>query len=144
VSDSSIQVSLLNIWLTMSVLSRSGDRQGLVHAVMEICADRAPTVQAPFALHSSIGERKKLLQTHDYVYLEAKGVFDVPSTDVCDALVRDYFHHVHALLPVIDAGNFLSQYVSRGVSSMNLLLLWSVFLAAANVGLQSPLPFYSY
>ncbi|KAK4938335.1 hypothetical protein LTR10_021219 [Elasticomyces elasticus] len=50
----------------------------------------------------------------------------------CDSLIRDYFKHVHPLLPIIDASLFLSQYVSKGVSSINLLLLWSVFLAAAN------------
>ncbi|EXJ56333.1 uncharacterized protein A1O5_12600 [Cladophialophora psammophila CBS 110553] len=109
-----------------------GDPQGLVHAVMEICTDQPPTPGTMGTTQKITPQPKKTWQTNDLMYLQSKGVFSLPTADVCNSLVRDYFEHVHPLVPIIDAGLFLSQYAHNGASSMNLLLLWSVFLAAAN------------
>ncbi|OAL32686.1 hypothetical protein AYO20_07844 [Fonsecaea nubica] len=113
----------------------AGDPQGVVQSVMAICADQDPEPQGirPVVHHQRNAPKpKKAWQTNDLIYLQSKGVFDLPSAEVCDALVQKYFEHVHPLLPVIDAGHFLSQYARNGATAMNLLLLWSVLLAAAN------------
>ncbi|OAL30558.1 hypothetical protein AYO22_01510 [Fonsecaea multimorphosa] len=110
----------------------SGDRQGLVHSVMEICSGKRSNMSSGLWFQIRAPESEKVWETHDWVYLQSKGAFDLPSIDVCDSLIRAYFEHVHPLLPIIDASHFLSQYTLKGASSMNLLLLWSVFLAAAN------------
>ncbi|KAK6371561.1 hypothetical protein LTS17_008812 [Exophiala oligosperma] len=110
----------------------SGDRQGLVHSVMEICASQRINKPGPLWFQMRAPEPKKVWEMHDQIYLRSKGVFNLPSSDVCDALIRSYFDHVHPLLPIIDVGHFLAQYTLKGAASMNLLVLWSVFLAAAN------------
>lgn len=125
-------IQSLGLFRKASLISQ-GDRQGVVHSVMEICSGQQSTAGRAFWFHMSPADAKKIWETHDWVYLQSKGVFDLPSIDVCDSLIRSYFEHVHPLLPIIDAGHFLSQYTLRGASSMNLLLLWSVFFAAANV-----------
>ncbi len=109
-----------------------GDRQGLVHSIMDICSGQRPIGGASLWFQRAPEPRKKW-ETHDWVYLQSKGVFDLPSVEVCDSLIRAYFQNVHPLLPIIDAAHFLSQLTLKGVSSVNLLLLWSVFLTAANV-----------
>jgi hypothetical protein len=66
-----------------------------------------------------------------------KGAFSAPSKELCDELICCYFHHVHPLLPIVDSQGFLEQYLKHGFQNVNLLLLWSMFLAAANVSTQS-------
>jgi hypothetical protein len=115
---------------------RAGDQQGIVQSVMAICADQDSEPQGNRrVVHHQRNAPKptKVWQTNDLIYLQSKGVFDLPSPEVCDALVQKYFEHVHPLLPVINAGHFLSQYARNRATAMNLLLLWSVLLAAANV-----------
>lgn len=104
-----------------------------MHSVMEICSGKRSNMSSALWFQIRAPESEKVWETHDWVYLQSKGAFDLPSIDVCDCLIRAYFEHVHPLLPIIDASHFLSQYTLKGASSMNLLLLWSVFLAAANV-----------
>ena len=61
----------------------------------------------------------------------------MPSNDLCDELICSYFRHVHPLLPVVDSQCFLEQYLKHGCQNVNLLLLWSMFLAAANVSSET-------
>ncbi|KIV95672.1 hypothetical protein PV10_03296 [Exophiala mesophila] len=110
----------------------SGDRQGLVHSVMDICSGQRPHTERTLWPSIRSPERKKKWHTHDWTYLQSKGVFDLPNTSLCETLVAKYFTHVHSLLPIIDASHFLSQFTLGGAPSTNLLLLWSVLLAAAN------------
>lgn len=70
--------------------------------------------------------------------MRQQGVFTKLPDDVCDDLVRCYFQHVHFFLPVVDASSFLNEYYKHGPQNISLLLLWSMFLASANVSWSSP------
>ncbi|KAJ8129427.1 hypothetical protein O1611_g4205 [Lasiodiplodia mahajangana] len=72
------------------------------------------------------------LMPQDVAYLRSKGVFSVPSEPVCQALLTAYFHHIHPILPVVDAAAVLTSFRNGGVSSVKLPLLWSMFSVAAN------------
>ncbi|KIN02931.1 hypothetical protein OIDMADRAFT_144085 [Oidiodendron maius Zn] len=78
-------------------------------------------------------EAKDTLEPEDVAYLHAKGVFLIPPIQVCEKLIRCFFVHVHLTLPVVDAKDFLTRYVDGGPMSVNLMLLWSVFLAASDL-----------
>jgi len=62
-----------------------------------------------------------------------QGVFDILPSDICNDLIRCYFHHVHFFLPIVDAAAFLTEYETNGCHNISLLLFWSMLLAAANV-----------
>ncbi len=66
-------------------------------------------------------------------YLRLKGAFTLPAQDVCRILVRTYFHHVHPTFPVINAKDFLDEFVGNGVQNISLLLLWSMFSTTTSV-----------
>ena len=104
---------------------------------MDICSGQRPLTERALWPPIRSPEHKKKWQTHDWIYLQSKGVFDLPSTSLCETLIAKYFTHVHPLLPIIDASHFLSQFTVGGAPSTNLLLLWSVLLAAANVPFSS-------
>ncbi len=70
---------------------------------------------------------------HEIEYLRNQGAFATLPDDVCDDLINCYFHHVHFFLPVVDAAAFLSDYEKHGRQNIDLLLFWSMLLAAANV-----------
>ncbi|KAI0436974.1 hypothetical protein F4803DRAFT_556456 [Xylaria telfairii] len=72
------------------------------------------------------------LMPQDVAYLRSKGVFSIPSEPVCQALLIAYFHHIHPILPVVDAAAVLTAFRNGGASSVRLPLLWSMFSVAAN------------
>ncbi|KAI8946739.1 hypothetical protein F4801DRAFT_563370 [Xylaria longipes] len=72
------------------------------------------------------------LMPQDVAYLRSKGVFSVPSEPVCQALLIAYFHHIHPILPVVDAAAVLTAFRNGGASAVKLPLLWSMFSVAAN------------
>ncbi|RDW59085.1 hypothetical protein BP5796_12009 [Coleophoma crateriformis] len=82
-----------------------------------------------FALPRAAGTQP---DSADLSFMEAKGVFSIPSKETCDVLIRNYLLHVHLWLPVVDMKNFLSQYNAGGPASLNLLLLWAVLLAGSS------------
>jgi hypothetical protein len=49
----------------------------------------------------------------DFKFLEYKGCFHLPSRLILDDLVREYFLHVHPLLPIINEGEFWEMYDPR-------------------------------
>lgn len=53
--------------------------------------------------------------------------------DVPDEVIRCYFRHVHFLIPVLNAKEFLDEYYYNGFTNINPLLMWSMCLASANV-----------
>lgn len=55
-------------------------------------------------------------------------------------IIRTYFHYVHPFFPVIDARSFLDTF-ENAHNDLSLHLLWSMFLAAANVRLAHSLTF---
>lgn len=46
----------------------------------------------------------------DFKFLEFKGCFHLPARPLLDDLVREYFLHVHPMLPVIDERAFWEMY----------------------------------
>lgn len=73
----------------------------------------------------------KALSPEDVNYLRMKGAFTLPPPHVREAMIRCYFHYVHPFAPILDASEFITEY-EKGRKS--LLLLWSMFIAAASVG----------
>lgn len=47
-------------------------------------------------------------------------------------MIRTYFYYVHPFFPVVDAHSFLDTFENER-SEVSVHLLWSMFLAAANV-----------
>ncbi|KAI0143425.1 hypothetical protein GGR57DRAFT_484154 [Xylariaceae sp. FL1272] len=68
------------------------------------------------------------LDDTDYGYLVQKGVFDLPSSHLLDALVQAYFHHVFPFVPVINRADFICGYKSGNCS---LLLLRAMLTVAS-------------
>lgn len=83
------------------------------------------------------------LRDEDFVYMDAKGVFTVPPEPVCNALFRCYFLNVHHYLPIINVRKFFLSYIDEGPISINLMLLWAIFLAASDVSFYLWLIFLS-
>lgn len=77
------------------------------------------------------------LAPEDLNHLRLKGAFALPSLSVRDSLIRAYFHYVHPFLPIIEVNAFLERYSTTTPQDLSVLLLWGMFLAAANV--QKPL-----
>ena len=105
-----------------------GDPGG-VSLVAEICEpqDRNRTG------HSLVPQIKSQnLDSETLNYLQLRGVFDLPSREVCEMLVRIYFHHVHPFFPVVRAKSFIEKFESPH-HKLSIHLLWSMFLAASNV-----------
>ncbi|KAM0119073.1 hypothetical protein ACP6JC_004225 [Aspergillus fumigatus] len=73
------------------------------------------------------------LTAQDVEYLKFKGCLTLPSSDICRELLRAYFHHVHPILPVVDAAQVLKfEQQHDRPAEWNLLLLWSIFFVAVN------------
>lgn len=64
--------------------------------------------------------------------MRAKGALTIPIGEVCDELIRAFFLHVYPSIPIVNAADFLTRYLNHGCASINLLLLWAIFLAASN------------
>ena len=73
------------------------------------------------------------LSDESRTYLQANGVFSLPGGDTCDSLLSAYFHHVHPIMPVIEADVILTYRHSGRLHEYNLLLLWCIFFIGANV-----------
>ncbi|PKX97276.1 Zn(II)2Cys6 transcription factor [Aspergillus novofumigatus IBT 16806] len=73
------------------------------------------------------------LTAQDVEYLKFKGCLALPSSDICRELLRAHFHHVHPILPVVDAAQVLKfEQQHDRPAEWNLLLLWSIFFVAVN------------
>ncbi|OQV04248.1 Fungal specific transcription factor domain-containing protein isoform 2 [Cladophialophora immunda] len=91
---------------------------------------RSSSVESPST--RSAGSSANKVSEANRNFLRAKGALDFPPTDICDRLLRTYFHQVHPFLPIVQPNDFLMQYEAGGPCSTDLVLLWSMFLAAAN------------
>ncbi|RDL30745.1 Uncharacterized protein BP5553_10090 [Venustampulla echinocandica] len=103
----------------------TGDQRGPAF-VMDICEPHRSSEKNHFLV--PMPSIKSLLP-EDINYLWTKGSFTLPPHHIREALIRCYFHHVHPFSPILDANDFLLNY-EKG--RMSLLLLWSMFLAAAS------------
>lgn len=100
--------------------------------------DACSPSQQPAARHILISEAPISLSDEDREYLRCKGVFTLPQKSTCNELLRAYFHHVHPIMPVVDASVLLKLHQTGKASEWNLLLLWSMFFVAANVSKLGP------
>lgn len=80
---------------------------------------------------------------HDVDFLEAEGCFHLPTRKIMDQIVRQYFLHVHPLLPILNEGDFWEMYYNRRGTkepmSMSLLVIQAMMFVACNV---SAMPFF--
>lgn len=111
----------------------SGDQQGL-RFVFDICKpDRVSKGN-----HYLVPRATARSQPAEVIALLCKqGAFSLPPETACRDLLRCYFHYVHPFLPIVNASDFLTQYLRGDQQKVNLLLLWSMFFAAASVS-QTP------
>lgn len=113
-------------FLTLS----QGDTQGIA-LVADLCEPERPDKSGHFVV-AALSSTNIDSETNEY--LKKRGCFDLPALDIQNSLVQAYFHYVHPFLPVIHVSSFLKTFESPGQNGVCLHLLWSVFLAAANVG----------
>ena len=78
------------------------------------------------------------IDPHDVNFLEAQGCFRVPTRPILDEFIREYFLHVHPILPMINEKIFWKMYEnndsnSRGVSHMSLLVFHAMLFASSSV-----------
>lgn len=115
-----------------------GDTRGPRETVYELCHPGVP--QEAYQPSASIApcspsNTSTAYKPHELDYIRHQGGFSSLPPDVCDELVRCYFCHVHFFLPVVEGSTFLNEYAENRCQNVNSLLLWSMFLAATNVGL---------
>ncbi|KAM3482976.1 hypothetical protein MY8738_003660 [Beauveria namnaoensis] len=110
--------------LSSSVRDEAAARQDLI-----LDSNRPEALQLVRAATSTALPTRK---PHEIEYMRHEGVFTKLPDDVCDELIGCYFQHVHFFLPILDVPKVLNEYWSRGSKGINPLLLWSMFLAAAN------------
>lgn len=79
----------------------------------------------------------------DFKFLENKGCFHVPARPVLDEFIKEYFLHVHPVLPILDEWHFWDMYLgdsSLGTSSpmkISLFLFRAIMFVSCNVGLSN-------
>jgi hypothetical protein len=80
------------------------------------------------------------MPARDYKFLEQEGCLHVPIPLVLDVFVRQYFLHMHSMLPILDEGNFWDVYNQRFETpspsrTISLLILQTMLFASCNVSL---------
>ena len=105
-------------------------------AIVNICEPDRGDESGHFLLPNGVVPS---LVPEDLEYLQRKGAFALPEARIRDDLVRTYFRYVHPSLPIVDAQEFLTKYESASLDKIGLHLLWSMYLAASNVGLATPM-----
>lgn len=108
-----------------------GDRRGPRYSVYDLCHPGTPQdAQPPTAPRLLKTEAHK---PHELELIRGNGGFVNLPEDVPDEIVRCYFRHVHFMIPVLNAKEFLDEYYYNGFQNINPLLMWSMCLASANV-----------
>lgn len=75
----------------------------------------------------------------DVDFLEAEGCLHLPTRAIMDQIVRQYFLHVHPLLPVLNEGDFWEMYYNKGLGEtpkMSLLVFQAIMFVSCNVSLE--------
>jgi hypothetical protein len=78
---------------------------------------------------------------HDINFLEAQGCFRVPTRPILDEFIREYFLHIHPILPIINENTFWKMYEDynsnlRGVPRISLLVFHAMLFASSSVSLR--------
>jgi hypothetical protein len=86
--------------------------------------------------HFLIPLHRTSLSEENKEFLRRKGVYTLPGRIACESLIEAYLLNVHPILPVIEADLLLSHHQTGQLERYNILLLWSLFFVAVNVGHQ--------
>jgi hypothetical protein len=70
----------------------------------------------------------------DHDYLRRKGSLTLLDDSSRKEILRAYFHHVHAILPILDLSKLPELENITGSPSSSMLLFWAMAVAAVNVG----------
>ncbi|KAK9777243.1 putative Zn(2)-C6 fungal-type domain-containing protein [Seiridium cardinale] len=72
----------------------------------------------------------------DVNYLESQGCFRVPTREILDEFVQQYFLHVHPVMPMLNEGDFWDMYGESGHGGsgerMSLLVFQSMLFSSVN------------
>jgi hypothetical protein len=72
----------------------------------------------------------------DVNYLESQGCFRVPTREILDEFVQQYFLHVHPVLPMLNEGDFWDMYGNSGHGGsgekISLLVFQSMLFSSVN------------
>lgn len=79
------------------------------------------------------------LLPQDVSYLEMQGCFRIPAKPVLDELVKQYFLHVHPIMPLYNEGEFWEMYgappgSAAGHGRVSLLVFQAMLFSACRVG----------
>lgn len=107
----------------------TGEQTGGPTSIMHICA-----TDHVLPRHLLLPEAKQIALTEaEKAFLRSKGVYSFLSDTTMDCMIRAYFHHVHPIMPVLEADTLLGHYRSKRMHEYNLILLWSMCSIACNV-----------
>ncbi|PON27027.1 hypothetical protein TGAM01_v203976 [Trichoderma gamsii] len=105
-----------------------GEQTGGPTSIMHIC-----TTDHAIPRHLLLPEAKQIVLTDDErAFLRSKGVYSFLSDTTMECMIRAYFHHVHPIMPVLEADTLLEHYRSKRMHEYNLILLWSMCSIASN------------
>ncbi|KAI1177379.1 hypothetical protein F4777DRAFT_214880 [Nemania sp. FL0916] len=72
----------------------------------------------------------------DVNFLESQGCFRIPTREILDEFVQQYFLHIHPLLPFINEGDFWNLYCRQGSlgagQTMSLLVFQAMLFSCCN------------
>lgn len=114
----------------MELIFNTGEAPGYT-SILDVCTQPNQTMPRHILLSPDISAS---LSTQDREFLQHKGVFTMPQKNTCTELLRVYFHHIHPIMPIVDVKILIDLNQSFQTNERNLLLLWSMFFAATNVG----------
>ncbi|PTB39150.1 uncharacterized protein TrAFT101_008058 [Trichoderma asperellum] len=105
-----------------------GEQTGGPTSIMHIC-----TTDHAIPRHLLLPEGKQIVLTEDdRAFFRSKGVYSFLSDATMDSLIRAYFHHVHPIMPVLEADKLLEHHRSKRLHEYNLILLWSLCSISCN------------
>ncbi|KAJ4248451.1 hypothetical protein NW762_012788 [Fusarium torreyae] len=93
----------------------------------------------PFASAEVLGS----LTPEDMTFLEKRGSFHLPSRNAMGQFMREYFLHVHPLLPLLDENEFWTMYDAKPEylapqKTISLFLLQAMLFVSSAAGLPAP------
>lgn len=73
------------------------------------------------------------LPPDDVSFLRQQGCLNVPPRPILDEIIREYFLHVHPMLPLMDECVFWEQY-GQETNKLSLFLIQAMLFASCSVG----------
>ncbi|KAK6194045.1 hypothetical protein LQW54_011847 [Pestalotiopsis sp. IQ-011] len=76
------------------------------------------------------------IMPQDVNYLESQGCFRIPTREILNEFVQQYFLHIHPILPMLNEGDFWNMYGDAGHGGagekMSLLVFQSMLFSSSN------------